>query len=144
MERTKKAHFGYRDVFYPRIAVVADQATAARRLAPGVIVVVSAADKMKMLRFLCPCGCGETITVNLVEGVSKAWDVSFRPNRGLSLWPSVWLDVGCKSHFILRDNTARLLWGRFPKMTKQEEESWWATLPIQAPAQSRDGIDTTV
>lgn len=140
MER-RSTQFGYRDVFYPRIAIVADQATAAQRLAPGVIVVIAAAQTPKMLRFLCPCGCGETITVNLMERVGKAWDMSFTPRRGLSLWPSVSLDMGCQSHFIIRDNTARLLYGRMPKMTKQHEAEWWSTLPTQAPLESRDGLD---
>lgn len=135
--------FGYRDVFYPRIAVVTDQSTAAQRLAPGVIVVIAAAKSAKMLRFLCPCGCGETITVNLMERVAKAWDLSYTPHHGLSLWPSVWLDVGCKSHFILRNNTARLLYGRMPKMTKQQEVEWWSTLPTEAPLESQDRFDAT-
>jgi hypothetical protein len=139
----RSTQFRYRDVFYPRVAIVADQSTAAQRLAPGVIVVIAAAQTPKMLRFLCPCGCGEIITVNLMARVGKAWRLTFIPKRGVSLWPSVWLDVGCQSHFILRNNTARLLYGRMPKMTKQEEAEWWSTLPAQPPLESQRGLDTT-
>jgi hypothetical protein len=142
MER-RSPEFGYRDVFYPRIALVADQATAAQSLAPGVIVVIAAGETLKSLRFLCPCGCAETITINLIARVGKAWNVSFTQHRGLSLWPSVWLNVGCQSHFILRYNTARLLYGRMPKMSKQQQAEWWSTLPTRRPLESRDRFDAT-
>jgi hypothetical protein len=137
----KNTQFSYRDVFYPRIAIVTSQATAAERLAPGVIVIITAGPTAKMLRLLCPCGCGEIITVNLRAEVGKAWDITFTEKHGLSLWPSVWLDTGCHSHFILRNNTARLLHGTMPKMTREQEMQWWATLPLQSPPESDKGLD---
>jgi len=119
----RSPQFGYRDVFYPQVAIVADQAAAAERLALGVIVVIAASQTPKMLRFFCPCGCCEILTVNLMANVSKAWRVTYNPNRGVSLWPSVWLDGQCQSHFILRNNTARLLFGRVPRMTHMRKPS---------------------
>lgn len=135
--------FYFRDVHYPKVAVVPDQATAARKLAQGVIVLVKPAGKPKLLRFYCPCGCGETITINVMEGLENAWEIIFAPKRGISLWPSVWLDAGCKSHFILRNNTARMFCGRVPKMSREEVERWWTALEDEEPPTHQGGFDLT-
>ena len=56
---------------------------------------------------LCPCGCGETIRLNLLEQVRPRW--KFLENEtGPSLEPSVWRRQGCRSHFFLRDG--RIEW----------------------------------
>ncbi len=51
----------------------------------------------------CPDGCGETITLNLDPRTDKAWRV-YKTRKGLTLFPSVWRDTGCKSHFVLWDD----------------------------------------
>lgn len=51
----------------------------------------------------CPDGCGEMLTINLDPRVDKAWRLYRREGR-LSLFPSVWRDTGCESHFIFWDN----------------------------------------
>jgi hypothetical protein len=48
----------------------------------------------------CPDGCGEAITLNLDPRTDKAWRV-YQSRKGLTLFPSVWRDTGCKSHFVL-------------------------------------------
>lgn len=49
----------------------------------------------------CPCGCGDAIELILLEGVKPRWDLSI--DRGLpSIHPSVWRNVGCRSHFWVR------------------------------------------
>lgn len=50
----------------------------------------------------CPCGCGEDIPVNLDARAGKAWRLYHDAKTGTSLFPSVWRDTGCGSHFILR------------------------------------------
>lgn len=52
----------------------------------------------------CPCGCGEDIPVNLDARAGKAWRLYHDAKTGTSLYPSVWRDTGCGSHFILRRN----------------------------------------
>ncbi|WP_452033983.1 DUF6527 family protein [Azospirillum palustre] len=47
----------------------------------------------------CPDGCGETLVINLDSRADKAWRLDMR--GGLTLFPSVWRDGGCKSHFIV-------------------------------------------
>ena|ERR1700733_338890 len=117
--------FFYRDVRYSEIVRVRDQAEARERLKAGVLVIVMPNKRAKSLKLLCPCGCGEVISVNLMPGNEGAWRLDYEANHGLSLWPSVWLTSGCRSHFILRHNKARLLLGKMPKMSATELNEWW-------------------
>jgi len=65
----------------------------------GDVAIVSRAGHRRWLLIRCPDGCGETVSVNLDERAGPAWDLDER--KGLSLYPSVWRDNGCRSHFIL-------------------------------------------
>lgn len=63
---------------------------------------------LRTLVMACPCGCGDVITVNLDKRADKAWRIYLRP-AGLTLYPSVWRDTGCESHFVVWND--RILWG---------------------------------
>jgi hypothetical protein len=49
---------------------------------------------------LCPCGCGDELTVNLDSRVGPAWSI-YESAKGPTLYPSVWRESGCRSHFIV-------------------------------------------
>jgi len=49
----------------------------------------------------CPCGCGEEIPINLDHRAGKAWRYYETRTRGVTLYPSIWRDTGCQSHFIV-------------------------------------------
>lgn len=51
---------------------------------------------------ICPCGCGRTIELMLLPGVKPRWDLQVDDANRPTLWPSVWANNGCKSHFWLR------------------------------------------
>jgi len=51
----------------------------------------------------CPCGCGETLVINLDRRAGKAWRMYERA-KSVSLYPSYWRDTGCGSHFIIWGN----------------------------------------
>jgi hypothetical protein len=51
----------------------------------------------------CPCGCGDTLRINLDGRAGPAWRV-WRDARGVTIYPSVWRDAGCGSHFIVWDS----------------------------------------
>lgn len=55
----------------------------------------------------CPCGCKETIQLNLVTDTSPCWKLRLGRKGELSLTPSVWRTVGCRSHFILHRSRVR-------------------------------------
>lgn len=52
--------------------------------------------------FVCPCGCGEIIRLNLLEDARPCWVVSKHPDETVSIEPSVWRQKGCRSHFFVR------------------------------------------
>lgn len=55
----------------------------------------------RWLLLKCPCGCGEEIPINLDPRAGKAWRLYSTQKNGTTLFPSVWRDTGCKSHFVL-------------------------------------------
>lgn len=57
--------------------------------------------------FRCPCGCGETIELLVVDEARPRWDVRIHRDRP-TLSPSVWRKAGCRSHFWVRDG--RIVW----------------------------------
>jgi len=67
---------------------------------PGDVVIIERGTP-RWLLMKCPCGCGEDLPVNLDKRAGPAWRLYRNKNRGISLYPSVWRDTGCKSHFIL-------------------------------------------
>ena len=68
--------------------------------APGDAVLVERG-RPRLLVLACPCGCGEIYPVNLDHRAGQAWRLYGDNRRGFSLFPSVWRDTGCESHFIV-------------------------------------------
>lgn len=67
--------------------------------APGEAVLVRRGVLRSMV-MACPDGCGEILSVNLDGRAGKAWRY-YERGGDVSLFPSVWRDTGCESHFIL-------------------------------------------
>jgi hypothetical protein len=67
--------------------------------------------RVRSVLIKCPDGCGDTLVINLDRRAGKAWAIDTR-KQTTTLFPSVWREDGCKSHFIVwRDH---ILWcGRF-------------------------------
>jgi hypothetical protein len=51
---------------------------------------------------LCPCGCNSKIHLNLLPGKRPLWLFESRSGKP-TLSPSVWRQIGCKSHFFIRN-----------------------------------------
>jgi len=47
----------------------------------------------------CPCGCRAKIQLSLLPDDKPKWSAEVHANNTVSLHPSVWRKVGCKSHF---------------------------------------------
>ena len=56
--------------------------------------------------FLCPCGCGETIFLNTLKNSKPCWRVNRDSKKKFSIRPSVHRQVGCRSHFFIRESKA--------------------------------------
>jgi hypothetical protein len=54
----------------------------------------------RILVIMCPCGCGEELAINLDGQAGPAWRL-YRRRGSCTLFPSVWRETGCESHFIV-------------------------------------------
>jgi hypothetical protein len=66
---------------------------------PGAAVLVRRG-VLRSIAIACPDGCGEHLTINLDPRAGPAWRYYDR-SSGVSLFPSIWRDSGCRSHFIV-------------------------------------------
>lgn len=60
------------------------------------------------LIFKCPCGCDVDIYLNLLKDTRPNWSFYITPKGKITISPSIWRNVGCKSHFIVR--TGKIFW----------------------------------
>lgn len=74
----------------------------------GVFYRVMRIDRAKWALFLCPCGCRSVITLSLQHAHRPHWTVRASRDSRPSMRPSVWRDIGCRSHFWIEDG--RVYW----------------------------------
>jgi Family of unknown function (DUF6527) len=92
-------------------AAVSSRTEAANHLKlPGDAVLVNRG-LPRLLLLMCPCGCGEPLPINLDGRAGPAWRLYRDRNDALTLYPSVWRESGCESHFIIWRNQI-LLFGQ--------------------------------
>lgn len=53
--------------------------------------------------FQCPCGCEKVISLSLQKVHRPHWTVSKNKSGRPTLYPSVWQNKGCCSHFWIKD-----------------------------------------
>lgn len=74
---------------------------------PGDAVIVDRQGP-RWLILSCPCGCRAEVPLNLDRRAGPAWRIYESP-KGASIFPSVWRETDCQSHFIIwRDNILML------------------------------------
>jgi hypothetical protein len=82
---------------------------------PGDAILVERG-RPRLLLLSCPCGCGEHFPINLDPRAGPAWRLYRNRRSGLTLFPSVWRESGCCSHYVIwRDKI--ILFGQY-------EEEW--------------------
>jgi hypothetical protein len=94
-------------IVYPEIAVIAKPPSNAA-VQKGIVYCVINNEKPKWSMFVCPCGCGETITLSVQDIHRPHWKLSRTTENLPTLHPSIWRDKGCLSHFWLKDG--RVFW----------------------------------
>lgn len=72
--------------------------------------VLVARGYLRLCLMACPDGCGETVVVNLDPKAGPAWRL-YKTRRGMSLFPSVWRDTGCRSHYVVWNDRILLFGG---------------------------------
>jgi hypothetical protein len=94
------------------LGVVSTRAEASGVLkAPGDAVLIERG-RPRLFLLSCPCGCGEEFPINLDARAGPAWRLYGGARTALSLFPSVWRESGCESHFIIWRNRI-LLFGHY-------------------------------
>lgn len=77
-------------------------------LHPRVVYVLTEDGDPWEAKFICPCGCGAELELNLLPDTRPVWRVAQGVDGRVTLHPSVWRKVGCRSHFWIRDGA--VLW----------------------------------
>jgi hypothetical protein len=75
---------------------------------PRTIYLIGENGHLWQAAMLCPCGCHAVIQLCLLAEASPKWDCLVHRDGTVSLRPSVFRNVGCRSHFILR--SGRIVW----------------------------------
>ncbi|WP_431513340.1 DUF6527 family protein [Variovorax sp. DAIF25] len=82
----------------------------ARAVASGrsnkVVALFRSGGANKWCFFVCPCGCGQQVALNLMKGHQPSWRV-VSEEQGPSIFPSV-DSTTCGAHFLVRDG--RVIW----------------------------------
>ncbi len=67
------------------------------------ILVLSEGYEPDSLAFKCPCGCNSDIYLNLLEDAEPRWNFIITKNGNITISPSIWRKIDCRSHFFIRD-----------------------------------------
>lgn len=74
---------------------------------PDIVYIEGQKKQYWSAAFICPCGCRDVIYLNLLSNSNPAWTVRLHWHNCISIKPSVWRKVGCRSHFVLRKGKIR-------------------------------------
>src|ERR1051325_245850 len=77
------------------------------RLAKNIVYIVGEDGYDWAAGMGCPGGCGGTLEMNLLPDTEPVWRVTEHGDGTVSLHPSVWLKMGCRCHFVLRQGRVR-------------------------------------
>jgi hypothetical protein len=71
------------------------------------VLIIGSGKFHKWALIICPCGCGDTITLCLMNSYDPNWRFSVDWLGRPTLYPSIWRTEGCKSHFHLQKGKIR-------------------------------------
>jgi len=85
-----------------------DRAPSNADVQPRQLYCILAQKAPRWALFQCPCKCGCVITLSLQIAHVPHWNV-YKGRGGLpSIYPSIWRNSGCYSHFWIEDG--RIVW----------------------------------
>jgi Family of unknown function (DUF6527) len=82
-------------------AIVRSRRDASEHLLSTGDAVLVERGTLRWLLLECPCGCGAELPINLDSRAGPAWRLYRGRKDALTLYPSVWRESGCESHFII-------------------------------------------
>lgn len=99
---------GLRDCLRPRFRTEYIEEDAPDHPQPKTLYVVIEDGTPWSAAMLCPCGCGETLHMNLLPDERPLWQLAVNADGASTLQPSVNRIKGCRSHFWFRNG--RVQW----------------------------------
>ena len=102
---------------------VSDRAEAGSSIRkPGDLVIIRRERLPRWAVLRCPSGCGDDVILNLDGRTGRAWSFYKGPGKRVSIYPSVWRDTGCGSHFIIWND--RVIWCDYDETPLDTGESF--------------------
>ena len=71
-------------------------------LDPKDVYVLGEGNHLWFVAIVCPCGCRATLQMSLLADAKPRWRLIEHEDGTITLHPSVWRKIGCRSHFFLR------------------------------------------
>lgn len=67
----------------------------------GVVAIQQVGSVRKWAIFKCPCGCKETVALNLMQSHYPSWKVEIKSSKDFSIHPSI-DSTTCKAHYWIK------------------------------------------
>ena len=83
--------------FFKKVIIEAEPDLSS--IKPYLLILEKRSGTFRWLHFKCPCGCGETRSVNLMRSKRPFWKISLDRKEKVSLMPSVWVSGECEATF---------------------------------------------
>ena len=93
----------YNDIFQRKFkAHVVDDLPSEPK--PHLIYIEGQYGEEDFAKFLCPCGCNESITLSTLPITKSSWSIKYNGvfKKNVTLTPSINRMIGCRSHFFIR------------------------------------------
>ena len=78
-----------------------------RLIAPKTLYILNEDGEPWQATMRCPCGCGASLHMNLIPDEKAVWRAKVEADGTGTLHPSVWRQVGCRSHFFKKKKKIR-------------------------------------
>lgn len=98
----------FRDRLRPRFGTEYVEEDAPEHPKARILYVVTEDGDPWSAAMLCPCGCGETLHINLLPDERPVWRLTANGDGTSTLHPSVSRMKGCRAHFWFRNG--RVCW----------------------------------
>ena len=82
---------------------IEDDEQLPKQLSIHTVYIIGVPGNEWLASMVCPCGCRKTLFLNLLQDEFPNWKWRISADGTVTLSPSVCRQVGCKSHFFLRD-----------------------------------------
>ncbi|MGW8185575.1 MAG: DUF6527 family protein [Candidatus Moraniibacteriota bacterium] len=74
------------------------------------IIIIGDKDNPKWIHLICPCGCGNKISLNLMKSYYPRWKARFNKDNTLSIFPSI-DNASCGAHFWV--DHSKVFWAKY-------------------------------